>query len=174
MLQDPYELTTKKLIEADNHELNGLRDTLQSVSKRIELLEARIAAYELTLQGYKALRPGLQASNGANPYSEDERVAGELSGLTTLLQKMIKLGLINDRRFKATASAHLLIRIGAVGGKPVNLPGRIYTLAKDHADIFKWIAPGEFEILPGAEAALDEKYSEPLGMRPSLFRAVNS
>lgn len=157
--QDPYEATTVQLIEADSGKLQEWEAKRQEAEEQVRRLRERIAAYDLALQGYRSHRPRLSQNGVAGPYVDEAKVASELVGLT-LLQKLIKLSLMNERTLYVNKCAKLMHRIGAIGGQWTNIPPRLYTLIGSNPEIFNHVSAGEYELLPGAENHLTKKGSD--------------
>lgn len=155
---DPFEVTIEKLIEADTTELEEWKAKESEIASKVAEVEARLEGYANTLTGYRKHRPinpsVEQAAPIANMYGDDANVAKELRGLTNTLQRLIKLGLMNNRRIKMNEAGRVLQRTGIMKGKWRNIPARLYATTKENPDVFKRIDPGVFEILPGAEKHL--------------------
>ena len=140
--KDPYEITTQQLIDADRVELQKIQAVLTRAKELNDRLEVRIAAYGQTLEGYRNYRRssgGTQQVRAADPYADDAKVARELQGLTNTTQRLIKLGLMDNRRVKLAEAGRVMHRIGIMGGKWKNVPARLYATVKNEPEIFEWI-----------------------------------
>jgi hypothetical protein len=168
---DPFEVTIQILIETDSAELEQLKENHAQVESMMAQVEKRLDGYVAALEGYRKHRPTnpvVQQPPISDVYGNDAEIANELKGLTNSLQRLIKLGLMNNRRVRMNEAGRVLQRTGIMKGKWRNIPARLYTTTKEYPDVFRWISPGEFEILPGAEKYLPESHGESEPISDSL------
>ena len=151
--KDPYEITTERMIEEAEDALEKVDAEIKNLYERQTQLNARIAAHNMTLQAYKESPPSASKNGSDGPYADDSTLVKLLKGIS-LWQKLVVLGLINDRSVSLTPAGRVMHRIGAMGGSRKNVNGRLYTEVGNHIDVFEWSAPGEYKILPGAERHL--------------------
>ena len=149
---DPYESTTQQLLEAIRADQEAERIRRDGADARYELLAQRAEAVETTLEEYRSRRPTMDR-NGDNPYKDEIMLASALTGLTGV-QGLVRLGLLNERHLVLKEAIPILHRHGVMKGKRKNIPGRAYTIVLDYQHVFKKTAPGEFDVLPGAEKLL--------------------
>lgn len=154
---DPYITTTEQLAKADQDELGNLQVQWDYLSEKMQELQARLEAYTKVLEAYKTRANAIHQNGSANPYADDAEVAKKLQGLTNLQQRLIVLGLMNERRLKVAEAGHLLHRIGEIGGTWKNVLPRLYTTIRAHPEIFERVSPGEFSIRAGAKVYLPGK-----------------
>ena len=149
---DPYEVTTQQLIEANRADLEAQELRRAEAEAEADRIRQVIRGLELALEEYRSRRPALH-TNGSNPYQDEAMLGKVLRGLTGI-QGLIRLGLLNDRHLIMKTANPILHRHGVMKGKWKHVPGRAYTIVQEHPEVFQKHAPGEFDILPGAEAVL--------------------
>ncbi len=135
--------------------MEKVKDQVKTLAEERTTLEDRLHAHRVNLQAYLDFPPPASRNGSQGPYADESAIVELLQGLSQW-QKLTVLGLINDRRVALAPAGRLMHRTGTMGGKLKHINSRLYNEVGNHTDIFRWAAPGEFEILPGAERHLSQ------------------
>ena len=114
--KDPYIVISERLIKAAQTALDEVKAKIKTLYDESTEFEARLKAHQLNLRTYLASPPPAPENGSQGPYADESTITDLLQGLSQW-QKLVALGLINNRRVALTPAGRLMHRIGAIGGQ---------------------------------------------------------